>query len=74
MSKKISISIERKDFDVDVSDDFAEYLEMKLLEDFDMQGNNGIKTLLKAYIKKNYELYMQDKNIENLLQKCENLG
>jgi hypothetical protein len=73
MSKKIGLNIGGRRFDVDVEDDFALYLTKQIEKDFNADGNNDIKVLLQAYVRKNYELYTQDKKMDDILKECENL-
>lgn len=74
MSQKIGLYISGRRFDVDVDDEFASYLNEQLEKDFNIEGNNDVKVLLQAYIRKNYELYLQDKQMKDILQECENLS
>ncbi len=69
MSKKIGLYIGGRKFDVDVDDDFAPFLENQMAKDFKVDGNNELKILLQAYIRKNHELYMQEDKIEGILKK-----
>lgn len=71
MSKKIGLHIGGRRFDVDVDDKFANFLQKQMLEDFNMEGNNDIKILLQAYVRKNHDLYMQEEKIEEILDKIE---
>ena len=71
MSEKIGLHIGGRRFDVDVEDDFAPYLSKQMAEDFNIDGNNDLKKILHAYVKKTYELYIQDKEIEEILKKIE---
>ena len=73
MSKKIALHIEGRQFDVDVGDDFASFLQTQMQNDFNIDGNNKIKTLLHAYVRKSYELFEQEKKIKTLLKECESL-
>lgn len=73
MSKKIGLNIGGRRFDVDLDDDFALFLQKNMEQDFNVEGNNDIKVLLHAYVRKNHELYMQEKEINNLVQKCDDL-
>lgn len=74
MSQKIGLFIGGRRFDVDVDDDFAAYLTTQIAEDFNVEGNNEIKVLLQAYIRKNYDLYMQDKKMQDIINECEDLS
>ncbi|WP_373069710.1 hypothetical protein [Sulfurimonas sp.] len=74
MSQKIGLYISGRRFDVDVDDEFAVYLTKQLEKDFNIDGNNDIKVLLQAYIRKNYDLYTQDKKMDDIIKECENLS
>lgn len=67
MSQKISLTVNRSRFDIDLDDAFAEYILKRLERDFKLDGNNDLKVLLQAYVKKNYELFEQEKKINFLL-------
>ena len=71
MSKKIGLHIGGRRFDVDVEDKFASFLENEMAKDFKIDGNNDLKTLLQAYVRKNHELYLQNQKIEKMLKKLE---
>jgi hypothetical protein len=73
MSQKIGLYISGKRFDVDVDDDFAPFLKHQMSKDFNIDGNNDLKKLLQAYIRKNHELYLQELEIENIMKKCKSL-
>lgn len=67
MSKKIGLYIGGRRFDVDIENDFAKFLEKSMADDFNIEGNNDIKTLLQAYVRKNHELYSQEKKTKEIL-------
>jgi len=71
MSKKIGLHIGGRRFDVDVEDRFANFLQKQMLEDFNMEGNNDIKILLQAYVRKNHDLYLQNQKAEEILKKID---
>ena len=71
MSKKIGLHIGGRRFDVDVEKDFAKFLEYQMSKDFNIEGNNDLKLLLQAYVRKNHELFMQEQKIEEMIKKCE---
>ena len=71
MSKKIGLHLGGRRFDVDVEDKFANFLQKQMIKDFNMEGNNDIKILLQAYVRKNHDLYMQNQKIEDILAKME---
>jgi len=69
--KKISITVAGKTYDINVDDAFAELLGKSLKKDLNMDGNNSVKTLLEAYLKKNYECFQMEKKLTDLLKKIE---
>jgi len=71
MSRKIGLHIGGRRFDVDVEEKFAAFLENEMAKDFKIDGNNDLKTLLQAYVRKNHELYLQKQKIEEMLEKLE---
>lgn len=71
MSKKIGLYIGGRRFDVDVDDEFAKFLEVQMESDFSVEGNNEIKLVMKAYVRKTYELYKQEAEIIKILKKIE---
>jgi hypothetical protein len=72
MSKKIGLHVGGRRFDVDVEDSFAPFLEDQMSKDFNVDGNNDLKILLQAYVRKNHELFLQEQKIEEILKKIEN--
>jgi len=72
MSKKIGLHIGGRRFDVDVEEKFAKFLEAQMQKDFNIEGNNDLKSLLQAYVRKSHELYLQNQKIEEIIQKIEN--
>ena len=73
MTKKIGLHIGGRRFDVDVDNEFAHFLEHNMSKDFNIEGNNDLKLLLQAYVRKNHQLYIQEKKIEELTKKLDNL-
>lgn len=71
MSKKLSLSINGKRYDVEADGEFVAFLEQTLDEDFNIKGNNDIKLLLHSYIKKTYELFLLEQNIAHINDKLE---
>lgn len=68
MSRKIGLLLGGRRFEVDVEDKFASFLEAKMAQDFNKDGNNDFKKLLHAYVKRTHELYLQEQKIEELLK------
>jgi len=73
MSKKIGLHIGGRRFDVDVDGDFAQFLKQQMSKDFNMDGNNDLKILLQAYVRKNHELFLQEQKVEEILKKTEDI-
>ncbi|DAB30218.1 MAG TPA: hypothetical protein CFH84_05275 [Sulfurimonas sp. UBA12504] len=71
MSKKIGLHIGGRRFDVDVEEHFAAFLSAQMAKDFNVDGNNDLKLLLQAYVRKNYELFLQEKKYQDILEKIE---
>jgi len=72
MSKKIGLHIGGRRFDVDVEDVFGSYLHAQMAKDFNVDGNNDLKLLLQAYVRKNHELFLQEQKLQEVLNKIEN--
>ncbi len=66
--KKLTISIAAKRYDISVSEEFATIFEKELEETF-IKGNNDIKTLLSAYVKKSYEKFLLECEIDKMNEK-----
>ncbi|MDD5157276.1 hypothetical protein [Sulfurimonas sp.] len=73
MSKKLGLNIGGRRFDVDVEDNFAIFLERQMRKDFNMEGNNDLKILLQAYVRKNHELFLQEQRINEITKKFEDI-
>ncbi len=71
MSKKIGLHIGGRRFDVDVDEEFALFLESQMQRDFNCDGNNDAKKMLQAYVRQTYELFIQNKQIDKIMQEIE---
>ena len=71
MSKKIGLHIGGRRFDVDVEDEFATFLQSQMQRDFNCDGNNDAKKMLQAYVRQTYELFMQNKKIDEIVKKID---
>ncbi|MHC3993805.1 hypothetical protein ACXWTF_03195 [Thiomicrolovo sp. ZZH C-3] len=67
MSKKVSLTVNRSRFDIDLDDAFADFLLDQLDKDFKLDANNDLKVLLQAYVRKNYELFELESRLETML-------
>lgn len=73
MTKKIGLHIGGRRFDVDVENDFAKYLEHQMSKDFNIEGNNDLKLLLQAYVRKTHDLFVQEKELDEMIKKLDAL-
>jgi hypothetical protein len=71
MSRKISFMVDGKKFDLNIDDEFAPFLQKQMGNDLNVEGNNDVKKVLEAYIRKTYELYLKEKKVEEILKKFE---
>ena len=71
MSKKIGLHIGGRRFDVDVEEEFAAFLYQEMSKDFNIDGNNDLKLLLQAYVRKNHELFTQEQKMQEILDKID---
>ena len=69
MSKKVTLTVNGSRFDIDLEDGFAGYMDNELDKEFNIHGNNDIKTLLQVYVKKNYEVYQTKQMLKETLKK-----
>lgn len=73
MKTKVSLTINAKRYDIDVEDEFAQFLTSMMKEDFRFEGNNDLKVLLQAYVRRCFASYEQDKQIEALIDRLQEL-
>ncbi|MDD2357919.1 MAG: hypothetical protein PHX13_08405 [Thiovulaceae bacterium] len=69
MSRKISFMVDGKKFDLNIEDEFAPFLQKQMTYDLNVDGNNDVKKVLEAYIRKTYELFLKEKKVEEILKK-----
>jgi len=72
VTKKLSLTLNAKRYDIDVDEDFAKFLSVQMGEDFNISGNNDLKLLLQAYVRKSFALYQQEKQISALIETLQN--
>ncbi|HLD24037.1 MAG TPA: hypothetical protein VJA83_08830 [Sulfuricurvum sp.] len=73
MKKKVSLTLNAKRYDIDVEEDFAQFLTLQMKQDFNVEGNNDLKLLLQAYVRKNFTLYEQEKQTLKLIEQIQSL-
>lgn len=71
MSRKIGLRIAGRPFDVDVEEPFMSFLKQQMGKDFNLDGNNEVKILLQAYVRKNHELFIQEQNMKEIIKKLD---
>ncbi|DAB38208.1 MAG: hypothetical protein A2023_00240 [Sulfuricurvum sp. GWF2_44_89] len=73
MKMKVSLTLNAKRYDIDVEEDFARFLILQMKQDFNFEGNNDLKLLLQAYVRKNFALYEQEKQALKLIEQIQTL-
>jgi hypothetical protein len=68
---KVSLTVNAKRYDIDVEEDFSHFLTGHMNHDFQIDGNNDLRALLQAYIRTNFTLYTQEKEIMTLVEKLQ---
>ncbi len=71
MNVKVSLTLNAKKYDIDVEEDFAHFLTEQLKQDFQIESNNDLRVLLQAYVRSNFRLYTQEKEIMALVEKLQ---
>lgn len=74
MRKKVSLTINSTNYNIELEETFAEYLEVQMKKDFTTEGNNDVKILLHAYVQRNAELFQQEELSRSLLEKMDRVG
>ena len=72
MAKKISLIVNAKRYDIDIDEEFAPFLQEQMKSDFNIDGNNDLKLLLQAYVRRSYNLYEDELKLQKLIKKLEN--
>jgi len=67
--QKVTIKVEGKEYELELQEDFAFYMQKELDRHLHRHGNNSAKELLSAYLKKCYECYLSEKKLQELLKK-----
>ncbi len=69
MKKKLGLHVGGRRLEINVTDEFADYLENELTREFNMNGNNDLQLVLQAYIRKTHEIFGMEKDMQKLLRK-----
>lgn len=72
--QKITLFIEGNKFDISVQDDHVAKLKAHIFKDLGEAGNNTLKDLLYAYMKKCYEINVIQVELESMSKKLDELG
>lgn len=73
MNVKVSLTLNAKRYDIDVEEDFAHFLTGHMQHDFHIDGNNDLRALLQAYVRSNFALYTQEKEITALIDQIQHI-
>jgi len=68
---KICLYVNGRPFDVNIDNDFLPFLEKELHNDFNIDRNIDVKTLLNSYLSKTHRLFEKEREIEKILKKLE---
>ena len=74
MAKKITLTVNRSHFKLELEDAFADYLLAQMKRDFNLEANNDIRLLLQAYVQKNLECFEMEKKAESVLREIVGSG
>ncbi len=69
----IQIAVAGKTYEIKLEESVAAELKNAISQDLNLEGNNSVKSLLEAYLKKNYENFLLKKRLHELLQKLQEI-
>lgn len=72
--QKITLFIEGNKFDISVQDDHVAKLKSHIFKDLGDAGNNTLKDLLYAYMKKCYEINVIHSDLDRMSKKLDELA
>ncbi len=72
--QKITLFIEGNKFDISVQDNHVAKLKAHIFKDLGESGNNTLKDILYAYMKKCYEINVIQTELEGLSDKIDELS
>ena len=72
-NKKIPLEINGWIYNIFADDDFANYLELKIIEDFNITTPDSKKAIIRAYIKAQHELFKQEQEIIKITEQISNV-
>jgi len=71
--KKVSITVEKKEYDINLKDEIADFIISHLSQDFKDSQNLKIVELLQAYIKKSIQFKEAQEKLDILKEKIEQI-
>jgi len=68
---KICLYVNHRSYDLNIEDDFLPFLEERISDDFNIDRNIDVKTLLNSYLKKIHELFKKEEEVERIFKKID---
>ncbi len=65
--QKVTLIINGASFEITLADEYAEMFKKELAKDLSLSDSNSVKTLLYAFLRKNYEILELKKEIEGVV-------
>jgi hypothetical protein len=66
---KICLYVNGRPFDVNIEDNFLQFLRKEMDKDFNVDRNIDVKTLLNSYLSKTHKLFQKEQELEKILKK-----
>lgn len=64
--QKLTLIVNGSTFEITLADNYAEAFKNEISKDLNLQEDNSIKTLLHAFMKKNYEILELKRELEKI--------
>lgn len=69
--QKVTLIINGASFEITLADEYVEIFKRELAKDLSLIDSNSVKTLLYAFLRKNYEILELKKEIESIAVQLE---
>jgi len=69
--QKVTLIINGASFEITLADEYVEMFKKELAKDLSLSDSNSVKTLLYAFLRKNYEILEIKKEIESIAANLE---
>ncbi len=69
--QKVTLIINGASFEITLADEYVEMFKKELAKDLSLSDSNSVKTLLYAFLRKNYEILELKKEIESITANLE---